>query len=89
MGSSYVKIRAGSYPFTLHTATGSLTSLSMQDIVLGANYNNSAFFDGTIRFALCAQSEISDEDCDKIVTWAQNRHSGHQRWRLQILRCWS
>ncbi len=74
MGTSYIKVRAGAYPFTYYTSTGSLGGLSAQDINLGKNYSSSAFFDGTIHFTLCSQSEISDADCDKIAYWAQNRH---------------
>ncbi len=71
---SYIKVRAGAYPFTFYTSTGSLGGLSAQNINLGKNYSGTAFFDGTIRFTLCAQTEISDDDCDKVIIWAQNRH---------------
>ncbi len=68
-------IRVGSGAFTNSVGLGALTNLGGSPLSLGQNYAATVFSRARFRFVLCAQTELSDANCDRVVTWARYRHA--------------
>ena len=76
--------RVGAGAFTSYPGVGSVSGFIGAGVGLGANYNQTAFYTGHVRFVIAAAYEISDADCDLITTWAQNRHGVSVDGRAEI-----
>ncbi len=66
------KGRVGVSSFTAYPTIGTATQGALP-VALGAGFGGS-FFSGDENFVICAQSEISDGDCNTIAEWAAARH---------------
>ena len=53
---------------------GSIAAFPGANVAMGRAFAGGPYFNGRTRFIVTAQTALSDADCDKIVTWAQNRH---------------
>lgn len=68
-------IRVGSSAFSTTVGGFTLGGLTGAAVALGKNYAGTAFSKSRFRFCICSQTELSDANCDKVVTWGRNRHA--------------